>query len=380
MAITGLPTNQGVSILSSNLRENVKRFALFGTNSPTADVPFSEASTLSSLNAYLVGKFQVSQAYFDDNGVLTFECPIPYDFNSTKWVSVAGLIWVDPDTGSEVLVAVASTPKFQKTAGIGGNIIFKVPVAGTPATPIFKDQPYITDAQFGAFVNERDGGLLAALSQSGLALREIEKTRHIRFQSGKITIYNRGVIEGLSATKSTTATRNVSFSAGKIFVNRIIPVPELVNTANVPSNNDTVEHTCYLYAYLNAQGEVDIACTLLDESPPEDAIPLYEVLVPAGNTESNDPYLANVTLIDIRRLEPNFPVMLITSPTAYVELPYNVLDSDYEVDLEVESFRGSGFQLGYVYAGSKAANGFSVYYNGTADQIVVRWTVRKLSL
>ncbi len=381
MAITGLPTNQGISILTSNLRENVKKFVLFGTDSPTTSVPFDENSTLLSLGAYVASKFEVSQAYFDENGVLTFECPIPYSYNSQKWISAVGLIYVDPDTGAETLVSVASTPKFQKTAGIGGTFVYKVPVSGESSTPIFKEQPYITDAQFSAFINERDGLLLETISQTGLALREIEKTRNIRIQTGKIKIYNRGVIKGLTATKSTTATRNVSISAGQVFLDgRILPVPDLENTANIPSNPDTVARICYLYAYINAEGNVDVTCTLLDESIPEGGIPLYKVTVPAGNTESTDPYLNNVTLTDIRRVEPGFPTMLNTSPTVYIELPYPIPETDYRVDLEVETFKGSGFELGYVYAGSKATNGFSIYYNGTADQIEVRWRVEKMSL
>ena len=344
-------------------------------------MPFDENSTLLSLSSYVAGKFDVTQSYFDENGVLTFECPIPYSYNSQKWISAMGLIYVDPDTGAETLVTVASTPKFQKTAGIGGTIIYKVPISGEASTPVFKEQPYITDAQFAAFMNERDGLLLDVISGLGLVFREIEKTRHIRIQTGKVKIYNRGVIKGLTATKSTTATRNVSISAGQVFLDgRILPVPDLENTANIPSNPDAVAHVCYLYAYINAEGNVDVTCTLLDEPIPECGIPLYKVTVPAGNTESTDPYLTNVTLTDIRRVEPNFPTMLNTSPTVYVELPYHIPEADYRVDLEVETFKGSGFELGYVYTGSKAVNGFSIYYNGTADQIEVRWRAEKMNL
>ncbi|KAA0257232.1 hypothetical protein FHQ18_11750 [Deferribacter autotrophicus] len=381
MATVGLPTDAGLSVLSSNLRENVKKFALYGTDSSDKSVPISETATTLSLSSYLVGEFDVSQAYFDDNGVLTFECPIPYEYNSTKWVSAIGLLYVDPGSGAKTLVALASSAKFQKISGVGGTFVFKVPIAGDASTPIFKEQPYITDAQFASFINERDGVLLEALSQAALANREIEKTLNIRFQTGEIVIYNRGIINGLDVSKSTTATRNVNITSGQVFLEgRVLPVDELANTANIPSNPDTTAKYCYLYAYLNDVGKIDVACTLLDEEIPEGGIPLYKVTVPAGNTESNDPYLTSVTFADIRRKEPNYPLYMSASPTVYVPLETPVVDSEYQIDIELVSFSGCGFQLGYVYVGAKAANGFSIYYNGSADNIHIKWTLRKLDL
>lgn len=381
MATIGLPTDAGLSILSSSLRENVKKFALYGTSSSDASVPIDETATTLTLSSYLIGEFYVSQAYFDDNGVLTLECPIPYEYNSTKWVSAIGLLYVDPDSGAKTLVALASTAKFQKITGVGGTFIFKVPIAGTESTPIFKQQPYITDAQFASFTNDRDGILLGALSQAALANREIEETLNVRFQTGETIVYNRGFIDGLNVIKSTNATRNVSISAGKIFFEgRILPVDELTNTANIPSNPDTTIKYCYLYAYIDDYDKIDVACTLLDASVPENGIPLYKVTVPAGNTESNDPYLTSVTFTNIGRREPNFPLCMSTSPTVYIPLRTPVVDNDYQINLEILGFSGSGFQLGYVYVGAKAANGFSIYYNGSADNVRIKWTLTKLNL
>ena len=381
MATTGIPTNNGLSVLTTDLRKNVKKFALYGTSSPSSSVPISENDSIESLSSYLVGEFDVSQAYFDDNGVLTFECPIPYEYNSTKWVSAIGLLYVNPDTGSRTLVAVASTARFQKISGVGGTFVFKVPVAGDASTPIFKELPYVTDAQFSTFLNERDAIFVGALNLASLANKEIEKTLNIRFQSGEVTIYNRGVIKGLDVSKSTDATRNVNISSGEVFLEgRTLPVENLTNTANIPSNPDTTDKHCYLYAYLNDSGKVDVACTLLDEDVPEGGMPLYKVMVPAGNTESNDPQLTAVSFTDIRRKEPNYPTFMTTSSTVYVPFETPVINSDYQIDLEIESFKGCGFQLGYVYAGAKAANGFSIYYNGSADELKVRWTLRKLDI
>lgn len=91
-------------------------------------------------------------------------------------------------------------------------------------------------------------------------------------------------------------------------------------------------------------------CTGLDESFPPNGIPLYRATVPAGNTEANDPYINNVTLTDVRRLEPNAPTSFTSAPFVYVPLPFNLLDANYAIDLDVYDFSGGGFQLGYVYA------------------------------
>jgi hypothetical protein len=102
--------------------------------------------------------------------------------------------------------------------------------------------------------------------------------------------------------------------------------------------------------------------------------------VPAGNTEATDPYLTSCAFVDVRRIEPGYPQELETSPTQYVALDYEMDGTGYQVDLEVESFNGSGFQLGYFYTESKAQNGFDIYYNGTADNLNIRWTARKLDM
>ena len=379
MAVIGLPTTNGVAILASGLRENVKKFALWGTTVSSDSVPFSEDSTLSSLNAYLVGEFDVGNAYFDTNGVLTFECPIPLSVDSNRWVSAAGLIYVNQPTGAKTLVSVTSLPKFQKASGIGGNIAYKVPVKGSPSSPIFGDMPYIDESKFSEYVNSRDAVILEALSLAGLANREIERTLKIRNQSGTAIIRNLGVISGVSAEKSSTATRNINISSGSLFLNgRRQPIRKQPNTANIPSNNSAETKYSYLYAYLTGDGLIDISATLLGEMPPADAITLYRVTVPSGNTEATDPYLVNCTITDVSRRESTYPRYSNTSAGTYVALPYALPDNKYQVDVEIASFEGPSLALGDVTVGSKSANGFQLSYNGLCDNISVGWKVQRL--
>lgn len=219
-----------------------------------------------------------------------------------------------------------------------------------------------------------------AMDQAGLAGREIQATLNKRFQTGVVTISNRGVISGCTVDKSSDATRNLNLDGGPTFLGgRIVPAKDQPNGASVPSNTSDEEQSCYAYLIMS-DGELDFACTELGEETPEDGLALYRVDVPAGNDEDSDPYLDECDLVDIRREESGWPQEMQTSPTDYVELEYELDGEDYHVDLEVESFDGSAFELGFVYTENKAQNGFDVYYNGVADNVKIRWTARKLNM
>jgi hypothetical protein len=238
--------------------------------------------------------------------------------------------------------------------------------------------------QYDAFEPENIAALHAfaamGIDMAGLANREIVKTLSQRFQSGVSVIANRGVISGCTVTKSVSAVRNLSLAAGSFFMNGLeIPCPAFQNTALVPANYGDVAQTCYAYIYLDANA-VKFACTPLGGSVPEGGLPLYRFTVPAGNAETNDPYLGSVTMTDVRRVEAGYPVQFNSVPYASVALPCNMLDSDYEVAIDILSFKGSGSQRPYVYPGDKAANGFKLYSEGSLDAVQVRWTAIKLNL
>jgi hypothetical protein len=219
------------------------------------------------------------------------------------------------------------------------------------------------------------------IDAAGLANREIVKTISQRMQTGVATITNRGVISGCVVTKSSNAVRNLSLAAGSFFMSGVeMPCPAFTNTALVPANYGDVVQTCYAYIYLDATGAVRFACTPLGGDVPEGGLPLYLFTVPAGNNETTDPYLASVTMTDVRRIEAGYPVQFNSIPYASVSLPFNLLDSDYEVVIEILSLKGGGVQRPYVYPGDKAANGFKLYSEGSLDAVNVRWTAIKLSL
>lgn len=381
MAVSGLPTNQGISILSNELRGQVKKFCLFGTNNSGDVINFNETSTLSTLSTFLVGKFEISRAYFDDKGTLTFECPIPYDFNNTKWIGAAGLIYVDSSNGNETLVAISSMPRFQKTAGIGGTIHYKVPIAGTASTVIFEDMPYVTRQELDVVLNEQHGVIAGALDMAAMANKENAKTLTKRFQTGEVTIYNRGIKKGCAITKSANATRNLSLGNGSLFMNgQIYSIFDMPNTAVVPQNSSAETKYSYVFLWVDNQGNFQVDCTNLDEVAPADSMVLYKVTVPANSTEATDPYLNNCALTDMRKLEPYYPNILLNAPFVYVPFKFDLLNTDYSVDLDILSFNGGGFQLGYCYVENRAKNGMNINLNGTVDSVKVKYTVKKFDL
>jgi hypothetical protein len=219
------------------------------------------------------------------------------------------------------------------------------------------------------------------INAAGLANREIVKTISQRMQTGVALITNRGVIAGCVVSKSSNAVRNLSMAAGSFFMNGVeMPCPAFTNATLVPSNYGDVVQICYAYIYIDTTGAVRFTCTPLGGAVPDGGLPLYRFSVPAGNIETNDPYLASVTMTDVRRIEAGYPVQFNSIPYASVALPFNVLDSNYEVVIELLSFNGGGVQRPYVYPGDKAANGFKLYSEGSLDAVSVRWTAIKLSL
>jgi hypothetical protein len=220
-----------------------------------------------------------------------------------------------------------------------------------------------------------------AIESAATANQEGIKTIQQRIQSGEVTIVNRGVISGCVVTKSASAVRNLSLAAGSFFMLGMeMPCPAYSNAALVPPNYGDVEQYCYAYIYLNSDKEVTFACTPLGGTVPEGGLALYRLTVPAGNTEINDPNLGDVTMTDVRRVETAYPGQFNSLAYASVALPYDMIDAEYNVLLEVIDYKGGYNQRPVIHAGAKAANGFNIYAEGTLDAVRVRWVALKMSL
>lgn len=249
-------------------------------------------------------------------------------------------------------------------------------------TAYLKEQVEAMGATVEAFDPSMQAGIFAglqmALDMAALAMREHDQTRKTRFQELTAVIKNRGVKTGVSITKSTTATRNITVSNGTVFMGgREYPVANQANTASIASNTTDAEGVVIIYMFLTSSGVIDVAATVLNGELPDGAIELARARVPAGNTEASDPYLGSVAITDTARREPMWPAVQAAPAYATVSLNRTLPDNEYLVDVEILSAAGGSQQLGEVYAADKLKNGFKVLLTGTADDVNVRLLVQR---
>jgi hypothetical protein len=200
-----------------------------------------------------------------------------------------------------------------------------------------------------------------------------------RVYSGEALITNRGVISGCTISKSASAVWNISLAAGFFFMDGLeLSCKAAANVALVPANYGAETQYCYAYLYLDADGAVHFATTPLGSAVPDGGLPLYRFAIPAGNDGASDPYLAQVTMTDLRRVESGYPIQTNSAVFASVALSENMNDTDYSVLIEVLDFKGGWNQRFSVYPGEKAANGFKLFVDGSLDAVRVRWTALKL--
>ena len=107
---------------------------------------------------------------------------------------------------------------------------------------------YAPDMQEALFA-----GLKLGLDLGALAMKEHEQTRLTRFQEIRATIKNRGIKSGVTLSKSSTATRNISCSDGVVFMNgREYPVANQTNTASVASNTTEKSGVVIIYMFVRS--------------------------------------------------------------------------------------------------------------------------------
>ena len=227
--------------------------------------------------------------------------------------------------------------------------------------------------------NNKNAVLLYALQRAALAGQSIQLLKEVAQQQGELLITNRGVISGCTASKSITATRNLNFTEGVCFAQgRRFSVKGTDNSASVPSNPGASAVTVIAYLFQEASGTWRPAVTASSAAIPDGAIPLYQLTIPAGNTDATDPNLANVMLTSIRRIEPQFPLLLDSPPTQSVAI--KVLNaSDYHIAFDVVSAQGAPCSVRSIVAISRATNGFSVELHSAADNVRLRWHLSRLS-
>ncbi|KAB0494019.1 hypothetical protein [Pseudomonas vancouverensis] len=228
------------------------------------------------------------------------------------------------------------------------------------------------------YIDELTAAVKYALDQAGVANRSIRALKSQLQQEGELLIENRGIVSGCTATKSTTAARNLNLAAGVCFANgRAYSVDSGNNMASVPSNISAGNASAVVYLYRSGNGW-KMAVTAIGEAVPAGAIRLYNVTIPPNSTDATDPTLANVTLTSVRRVEVGFPQYLDTPVSQFVAIN-NLSANDFRLDFEVVSAEGAPCERKSLSVPSRATNGFTLELASAADNVLVRYRVSKLN-
>lgn len=229
------------------------------------------------------------------------------------------------------------------------------------------------------FIDALTAAVKFAIDQAALANYGVKALRQQAQQEGELTIQNRGVVSGCTVSKSLTATRNLSIAAGMAFAaGRRWPIAAVDNAASVPSNTTGASVTVYAYLLRDANQAYQLAVTAIGEAVPAAGIKIYNITIPAGNTDGTDPNLASVTLTDVRRLEPQFPVLL-DNPASASAVLNTLYANDYRLTFDVISATGAPCESKCLQVSSRATNGFTVLLASAADDVTVRWRASKLN-
>lgn len=249
-------------------------------------------------------------------------------------------------------------------------------IAAQDVTPLWqRAQPY-----GGGNLDALGTALADAETLGQVCWTELDKWRKQKIQQGKITLYNKFVVAGcvvgaVPGTRNIQITRTGTYDKTQyslFFADGQLRAFDDVQSsvAAVPVNTGTTAQT--YYSYLLKDG--DTYKPHVDTTVPAGAIRLYRITVPAGDTGAD---LSKVGFADERRVETNYSAYYNSLPFAMVTLPgYTMPDApDYGVDLEVESASGGLDTVGQLRAIEKGNNGFKIITSGTADNIVIRWTL-----
>lgn len=249
-------------------------------------------------------------------------------------------------------------------------------IAAQDVTPLWqKAQPY-----GGGNMDALGAAIADAETLGQVCWTELDKWKRQKIQQGTVTLYNKFIVNGC-VVGAVPGTRNIQITRtgtyDKTNYSRFFADGQLrafddmqSSVATVPTNTGATSQT--YYSYLLKDG--DIYKPYVGTSVPDGAIRLYRITVPAGDTGAD---LSKASFADERRVETNYTAYYNSLPFALVTLPgYTMPDApDYGVDLEVESASGGLDTVGQLHTVEKSNNGFKITTNGTADNVVIRWTL-----
>lgn len=158
--IHGIPTDKGLEVLNSELKNTATRYALVGDDGPTNDtldrligrdpVTGQEAYTsdleYSAVQNYIYHTASVDLVQFDENKALTFEINLG-NLDTTKYLFACLLLGAD-----DVVLAVIPLPKLILSAEVGGLLTIKFSIKGRePGQIVFLNRDFPSRAEWDVF-------------------------------------------------------------------------------------------------------------------------------------------------------------------------------------------------------------------------------------
>ncbi|MCD6526990.1 MAG: phage tail protein [Desulfuromonas sp.] len=298
------------------------------------------------------------------------------------YIREVGLLDADGD-----LFAIAKFPETYKPvleSGSAKDLFLRLylDIGSAAAVTLSVDPSLVlaTREYVGEQTNPLAVGVQEALARTAQNQKAIDEVRKCVFAQGTTHIKNKHVVKGFVLTKadvrylhlSETGTVGSGESIARIDGGYAKLVDDGLEVA-VPENLGTEAITRYAYLADLGAGEYGV---LLGETVPDAAMLLYTATIPAGNT-GND--ISAVTLTDNRVINDPQSWLTTASPSAYVPLEYPLPSGqDYDVLLTVESATDRA-AVGDLYPYDKQDNGFKVGFSGTADNVLVRYTVAAIN-
>ena len=193
--LQAIPTQNGIDILNSELKNTVTKYRLIGAL--THDAP-SE-----SLTSFYENTIETS--YYDDNGVLTFILNLPIEQHFDDYVHQIHVL----DSSNQSVIE-CSTPKVALPKGIGGMVTLKAAISGEAGQVIFKHSEFVTETELNelhlapikaALANMV--GMIGEFHQSG------EKPAWIDLKGGELSrttdklLWDYAVAAGMVITQTT---------------------------------------------------------------------------------------------------------------------------------------------------------------------------------
>lgn len=131
-ALQAIPTQHGIDVLNSELKNTVTKYRLIG--SLTHDAP--------SETLYSFYENTIETSYYDDNGVLTFILNLPIEQHFDEYLHQIHVL----DSNDQSVIE-CSTPKVALAKGIGGMVTLKAAISGKAGEVIFKHNQYVTETE-----------------------------------------------------------------------------------------------------------------------------------------------------------------------------------------------------------------------------------------